>query len=73
VASSRRAQRFCGMEHERDRAVGYVSRLVSGLVASAVVATTLRAEVAALAILATVMLLVLAMTWLMLRDRGLRP
>lgn len=48
------------MGEKRDPAVGYLSRLVSGLVACAVVAVTLRAHIAAAAILATVMLLAVA-------------
>jgi hypothetical protein len=56
------------MGDERGPAVGYLSRLVSGLVACAVVAVTLRAHVAAAAILATVMLLAIAMTFRILRQ-----
>jgi len=48
--------------------VGYCSRLASGLVACAVVAVSLRADVAAVAILAAVMVVVLAVTSAMLRD-----
>jgi hypothetical protein len=59
------------MGNERDRLVGYCSRLVSGLVASGVVAATLHADVAALAIVAAVTLVVLAMTGLVLRDGDL--
>lgn len=61
-------ERFLDMGDERRALVGYFSRLVSGLVACAVVAVTLDAEVAAGAILATVMLLALAFTCLILRD-----
>lgn len=59
------------MGTERDRTATYFARVVSGLVACAVVAVTLHAEVATAAILATVMLLVLAVSCLMLRDRAL--
>ncbi len=59
------------MRHERDRLVGYFSRLVSGLVACAVVAVTLRADVGAVAILAAVMVALMAVTYLMLDDGGL--
>jgi hypothetical protein len=56
------------MGDERHPAAGYLSRLVSGLVACAVVAVTLRAHVAAAAILGAVMLLAIAMSCVMLRD-----
>jgi len=56
------------MGHRRDPMVGYCSRLVSGLVACAVVATTLRAEVAALTLVAVVALVVLVITCQMFRD-----
>jgi len=59
------------MGHERDRLVGYCSRLVSGLVASGVVAATLHADIAALAILAAVTLVVLGMTSVVFRDGDL--
>jgi hypothetical protein len=55
------------MGDERDRLVGYFSRLVSGLVACAVVAVTLHTDVAAAAMLAAVTLVVIAVTCLMLR------
>ena len=55
------------MGDERDRLVGYLSRVVSGLVATAVVAVTLHAEVAAASMLAAVMLVVLAAMCLVLR------
>ena len=61
-------QRFLGMGDERDAVIGYLSRLVGGLVACAVVAVTLHAEVAAGAILATVMVLALAATLVILRG-----
>lgn len=64
-------ERFSGMGDERHRAVGYFSRVVSGLVACSVVAVTLHAEVAAAAILAMVMVLVAAATCAMLRGRVL--
>ena len=47
-----------------DRLVGYCSRLVSGLVACAVVATLLRAEAAAVTIACAVMVVVLSTAWL---------
>jgi cation transport ATPase len=59
------------MRDERDRAVGYFSRIVSGLVACSVAAVTLHAEVAAAAILVTVMVLVAAVSCAMLRGRAL--
>jgi hypothetical protein len=59
------------MGNERDRIVGYCSRVVSGLVASGVVAATLHADIAALAIIGAVTLVVLAMTGLVLRDGDL--
>jgi hypothetical protein len=59
------------MGSERDRAVGYCSRLVSGLVAAGVVAATLHADIAALAIVGAVTLVVLAATGVVLRDRDL--
>lgn len=59
------------MGNERDRIVRYSSRVVSGLVASGVVAATLHADIAALAIIGAVTLVVLAMTGLVLRDGDL--
>ncbi len=56
------------MPHERNRLVGYCSRLVGGLIAIAVVAVTLHRDVAAAAILTAVMIVVLAATSAMLRD-----
>lgn len=64
-------QRFSDMGHERDRLVGYCSRLVGSLVACAVAAATLHADVAALAILAAVMLAVLGITTVLLLDGDL--
>jgi hypothetical protein len=61
----RGSQRFFGMG---DELVGYFSRIVMGLVACAVVAVTLHAQVAAGAILAAVMVLALALTCLIVRD-----
>ncbi|HJS96141.1 MAG TPA: hypothetical protein VJ741_17895 [Solirubrobacteraceae bacterium] len=55
------------MGDEQHRLVGYFSRLVSGLVACAVVAVTLHTDVAAVAMLAAVMLVVVAMSCLLLR------
>ena len=59
------------MGNAQDRLLGYCSRLVSGLVACAVVATTLRAEIAAVTIVSAVMLVVLAVVRQMLRDGAL--
>jgi len=56
------------MGHGRDRLVGYCSRIVGGLVACAVAAATLHADVAAAAILAAVMVAVLGITTMMLLD-----
>lgn len=55
------------MGDERDRVVGYFSWLVSGLVACAVIAVTLHTDAAAATLLAGAMLVVLAVSWLMLR------
>ncbi|HYB29804.1 MAG TPA: hypothetical protein VEF89_24560 [Solirubrobacteraceae bacterium] len=51
-----------------DPIAGYLSRIVGGLVACAVVAATLHADVAAVAMLGAVMLVVLATACLLLRD-----
>lgn len=59
------------MPHERNRLVGYCSRLVGGLIAIAVVAVTLHRDVAAVAILAAVLLVVLAVTSVALQDDDL--
>jgi hypothetical protein len=59
------------MGRDRERVVGYFSRLVAGLVACAVVAATFRADAAAVTILAAVMIAVLAVACLMLRDGAL--
>lgn len=56
------------MENGRNPLAGYCSRLVSGLVACAVAAATLHAEVASLTLVAVVALIVAAITWRMLRD-----
>ena len=56
------------MEHGRDPLTGYLSRIVSGLVACAVVAVTVHADVAAVAMLGAVLLVVLATACLLLRD-----
>ena len=47
------------MDHGRDSTVSYFSRVVGGLVACAVVAATLHADVAAVAMLGAVLLFVL--------------
>ena len=59
------------MGHQRDPLVGYCSRVASGLVAVAVIAVSLRADVAAVAILAGVMLVVAAVTSVLLRNGNL--
>ncbi len=56
------------MGHERNPLRSYCSRLASGLIACAVVAVSLRADVAAVAILVAVMVVVLAVTSAVLRD-----
>lgn len=56
------------MEHRRERRVSYGSQVVGGLVACAVVAVSLHAHVAALAILVAVTFVVLAITPAALRD-----
>jgi hypothetical protein len=56
------------MGQDRDRVVGYFSRLVGGLVACAVVAATLHADGEAVTILAAVMVAVLAVATIVLRD-----
>jgi len=55
------------MDDERDRAAGYLSWLVSGLVACAVIAVTLHTDAAAATLLAGAMLVVVAASLLMLR------
>lgn len=55
------------MGDKRHRLIGYFSRLVSGLVACAAVAVTLHTDVAAVALLAAVMLVLVAVSCLMLR------
>jgi hypothetical protein len=62
------ADRFYVVGCEPDRLVGYGSRVVAGLIACAVVAATLHADVAALTILAAVTLVTLAVASLMRRD-----
>lgn len=59
--------RSLGMGDERDRAVAYLSRLVTGLVACAVVAVTLHTDAAAATLLAGALLVVVAVSWLMMR------
>jgi hypothetical protein len=54
------------MGRGRDRLVGYCSRVIGGLVACAVAAATLHADVAAAAILGAVMLAVVGITTIML-------
>jgi len=63
--------RWYGMGNARDKLVAYWSRVVTGLVASGVVAATLHADVAALAIVAAVTLVVLGLTGIALRDGDL--
>jgi hypothetical protein len=55
------------MGDERDRAIGYLSWLVSGWVACAVIAVTLHTDAAAATLLAGAMLVVVAVSYLMLR------
>lgn len=55
------------MEHGRATIASYLSRVVSGLVVCAVVAATLHADVAALAMLGPVLLVVLTVGYLMLQ------
>lgn len=59
------------MGDERDAAIGYFSRLVSGLVACAVVAVTLHAAVGATIILGTAFVLVFVVMCQMLRGGAL--
>ncbi len=59
------------MGNERQRLVGYCSRVVTALVAFGVVAATLHADVAALAIVLAVSLVVLGLTGITLRDGDL--
>ena len=59
------------MGHQRDPLVGYCSRVASGLVAVAVIAVSLRADVAAVALLAGVMLVLAAVTSVLLRNGNL--
>jgi hypothetical protein len=54
--------------HGGDHTTGYCSRLITGLVVCAVVAVTLHADVAAVAMVGAVVLVVVAVTCLMLRD-----
>jgi hypothetical protein len=56
------------MDRHRERLIGYCSRLVTGLVACAVVASTLHADIAAVTVLTAVMLVLLAITTVMLRN-----
>jgi hypothetical protein len=55
------------MGDERDRVIRYLSSLLSGLVACAVVAVTLHTDAAAATLLAGAMFVVTAVAWLMLR------
>lgn len=57
-----------GMRAQPGAAIGYLSRLVIGLVACAVVAVTLHAAVGATVILGTALVLVLAVMCQMLRG-----
>jgi hypothetical protein len=56
------------VEQQKHPLVPYCSRLVSGLVVCAVVAVTLHADVAAVAMLTAVSLVVLAVTSVILRH-----
>jgi hypothetical protein len=55
------------MGDERDRVISYISWLVSGLVACAVIAVTLHTDAAAATLLAGAMLIVVAVSVLMHR------
>ena len=55
------------MGDERDRVIRYLSSLVSGLVACAVVAVTLHTDAAAATLLVGAMCVVAVVSWLMLR------
>jgi hypothetical protein len=55
------------MGDERDRVIRYLSSLVSGLVACAVVAVTLHTDAAAATLLAGAIFVVAVVSWLMLR------
>jgi hypothetical protein len=67
AAISTSADRFSGMGDERDRVISYISWLVSGLVACAVIAVTLHTDAAAATLLAGAMLIVVAVSVLMHR------
>jgi hypothetical protein len=56
------------MGQDRDRVIGYLSRLVAGLIACAVLAATVHADAAAVTLLAAVMLVVVPLACFMLRD-----
>ena len=56
------------MEQPRDRLTGYCSRVVAGLVASAVLATTVDGDAAALTLLAAATLVLLTIAAVMFRD-----
>jgi hypothetical protein len=56
------------MGDERDQVISYLSRLVIGLVACAVVAVTLHTDAAAAMLLAGAMLVAVAASWLTLRG-----
>jgi hypothetical protein len=55
------------MGDERDRVLRYLSWLVCGLVACAVIAVTLHTDAAAATLLSGAMLVVAAVSWLMWR------
>jgi hypothetical protein len=67
----RAGQPTISIDAKKKELIGQFSRLVSGLVACGVVATTARACAASVAIVAAVMLVVLASTRLLLRDGDL--
>jgi len=64
----RASRRFLDMGDGRDAAVGYLSRIVGGLVGAAVLAATLHAEVAAVGLLVAIIAVVLAASCLMMRG-----
>lgn len=59
------------MEEPPERLIRYCSRVVTGLVACAVLATTVHSDVAAGTLLAATMLVVLTIASIVFRDRRL--
>ena len=56
------------MEQPSDRLVGYCSRVVTSLVACAVLATTMHTDIAAATLVAAAILVVLGIAFVMFRD-----